>query len=135
MGLSIGVHLLNLLAIPAIVLVFYFRKYEVTTKGIIRTLILSLFLLAILDIFIISGMAKIAGWFELFMVNVLGLPYDSGLFLFLILLIALIVWGIRYSIKNNKIICNHSICCNPFRVLFICDDNDPGICQTANGSE
>jgi hypothetical protein len=117
MGLSIGVHLLNLLAIPALVLIFYFRKYEVTTKGIIKTLFVSLFLLAILDIFIISGMAKIAGWFELFLVNFLGLTYDSGLFLFLILLIVLIVWGIRYSIKNNKLILNYAV--TAFAVILI----------------
>ena len=117
MGLSIGVHLLNLLALPAIVLIFYFKKYETTTKGIIKTLIISLFLLGVLVFFVISGTAKVAGWFEIFLVNVLRLPYDSGLFLYLILLIALIVWGIRYSIKNNKLILNYIF--TSFAVILI----------------
>ena len=117
MGLSIGVHLLNLLAIPALVLVFYFKKYEVTTRGIIRTLLISLILLGAFVFFVISGTAKIAGWFELFLVNTLGLPYDSGLFLYLILLIALIIWGVRFSIKNKKIILNYVI--TAFAVILI----------------
>ena len=117
MGLSIGVHLLNLLAIPAIVLIFYFRKFEATTKGMIKALLISLVLLGIVDFFVISGTAKIAGWFEVFLVNVLGLPYDSGLYLYLILLVVLVVWGIRYSIKNNKVILNYIL--TAFTVILI----------------
>ena len=117
MGLSIGVHLLNLLAIPALVLIFYFRKYEVTTKGILKALFVSLILLGILLFFIISGTAKMAGWFELALVNGFGLPYDSGLFLYLILLIAFIVWGTRYTIKNGHVILNYAI--TAFAVILI----------------
>lgn len=97
MGLSIGVHLLNLLAIPAIVMVYYFKKYEITTWGIVKALVISGVLLLIMMYGIIQGLIVIASKFELLFVNGFGLPYKSGVFFFIIAIVGVIVWGIRYS--------------------------------------
>jgi len=106
MGLSIGVHLLNLLALPVLVLLYYFRKRSVTGRGVAYALISGFILLGVLNFLFIPGVVKVAGWFELFFVNLLGLPYNTGLYIYLILLVGLIVFGIWYSLKNNKIILN-----------------------------
>ena len=92
MGLSIGVHLLNLLAIPAIVLVYYFKKYEVTKAGIVKALIIAAIILGVIIYVIVPGVVIIATKFELFFVNSLHLPYMSGALFYGILLIGLIVW-------------------------------------------
>ncbi|MBA4321654.1 MAG: hypothetical protein C0408_02435 [Odoribacter sp.] len=107
MGLGIGIHRLNLLVLPALVFVYYFRMYEVTAKGIIKTLLLSVVLLWIMVFVIMPGIPKAAGWFELLFVNGLGLPYNSGLFFYLILIIAGLVFGIRLSLKKQRIILNY----------------------------
>ena len=78
MGISIGIHLLNLLAIPAIVFVIYFRKYKVTRKGIISALLVSVVILGFFMYLLIPGVIKIASGFELLFINGLGLPYNSG---------------------------------------------------------
>ncbi len=106
MGLSIGVHLLNLLAIPAIVFVYYFKKYEVSRKGIIYALIISGILLGAVMYVIIPGLIKIASWFELLFVNGFGLHYNTGVVIYAALLISLIVWGIHYTHKKKKVIYN-----------------------------
>jgi hypothetical protein len=106
MGLSIGVHLLNLLALPVIVLLWYFRKHNPTTKGVIIALLAGSLILGILNFVFVPGVAKVAGWFELFFVNTLGLPYNTGLYLYLILLAGIIIWGIWYSLKREKKILN-----------------------------
>jgi hypothetical protein len=105
-GLSIGVHLLNLLAIPAIVFVYYFRKYEVTTKGVIGALAVSLAILGGLMYGVIPGFVRIASWFELIFVNSLGLPFHSGALFYVIALMVLMVFGIRYTVKKNLIVWN-----------------------------
>ncbi len=107
MGLGLGIHRLNLLVIPALILVFYFRKYDVTMKGVIRTILLSAFILWIIVFVLIPGVPKIAGWFELFFVNVLGLPYNSGLLFFVILVATVLTGGIRYSLAKKKLILNY----------------------------
>jgi hypothetical protein len=106
MGLSIGVHLLNLLAIPAIVLIYYFRKYNVTTRGIIYALIIASLLLASVMYLIIPGIVLLASKFELVFVNGFGLPYNTGVFFYAVLLIGGLIYGIWYSIKKNKILLN-----------------------------
>ncbi len=111
MGLGLGIHRLNLLVLPVLVFIFYFRKYEVTTKGIINTFLVAVILLGFMVFILIPGIPKVAGWFELLFVNVFGLPYNSGLIVFLIVLAALLVFGIRYSIKNKKVIFNYIITC------------------------
>jgi hypothetical protein len=106
MGLSIGIHLLNLLAIPAIVLVYYFKYYEINTKGIIKALLVSVLILGSVMYIIIPGYVKVASIFELLFVNNFGLPYWSGVFFYLLLLIVLIVWSIHYTNKNRKVLMN-----------------------------
>jgi len=106
MGLSIGVHLLNLLTLPVLVLIWYFRKHNVTGKGVIYVLVTGFLVLGVLNFIFVPGVAKVAGWFELFFVNTLGLPYNTGLYIYIILLIGLIVFGIWYSLKKSKIILN-----------------------------
>lgn len=95
MGLSIGVHLLNLLCIPAIVLVYYFKKNEMPNwKGAAKALLVSFGLIIILMWGIIPGFTKVGGWFEIFFVNSLGFPFHTGMFVYLIVLVATIGWGL-----------------------------------------
>jgi len=111
MGLSIGIHLLNLLTIPALGLVYYFRKYPVSRNGIIITLIISFAVLIFVMFGIIQGTFVIASWFELLFVNGFGLPFNSGFIFFIILLIGLIIWSIWYTSKMNKVLWNTIILC------------------------
>lgn len=91
-GLSIGVHLLNLLCLPAMALVFYFRRAKKpTVKGFIITILISFVLIAVLMFGVIQGSMKVASWFDIFTVNTLGLPFNSGLITYLVILIALAV--------------------------------------------
>ena len=106
MGLSIGVHLLNLLAIPAIVFVYYFRKYEPSRKGILYSLGISVLLLAVILYVIIPGIVRVATIFELIAVNGIGLPYNTGVVLFLIVATGLIAWLILYSHRTRKVLLN-----------------------------
>ena len=106
MGLSIGVHLLNLLAIPAIVFVYYFKKYTVTRKGVIAAFLLSLVILGTIMYLIIPGVITVATWFELMFVNGFGLPFNSGSFFYIALLIGFVIWGIYYTNKKKKVILN-----------------------------
>ncbi len=101
-GLSIGVHLLNLLAIPAIALVFYFRKYTPTTKGIIITLAISFFLLLFIMYGIVPGTVRLAAWFDLLFVNSFGLPFNSGVTAFYIVLTGILAYGIYYTYAKGK---------------------------------
>lgn len=107
MGLGLGIHRLNLLVLPVLVFVFYFRKYEITTKGVLKTLILAIVMLWLIVFVLIPGVPKVAGWFELLFVNGIGLPFNSGLLFFLILLISALVFGIGYSIKSRRVILNY----------------------------
>jgi thioredoxin-like negative regulator of GroEL len=106
-GISIGVHLLNLLAIPAMAYVFYFKKYPNTTKkGVIWAGIISLVMVAIILYFIVPMIVSLAGKFEIFFINSIGLPFNSGTIIFFALLIGLIAWGLKYSKKKAKPILN-----------------------------
>lgn len=106
MGLSIGVHLLNLLVIPAIVLVVYYKKYKPTNYGIIAALALSVVILAFVLYFIIPQTVNIAAYFDLFFVNTLGLPYYSGIITFLLLVMTGLGYLIWYSHKKGKAVLN-----------------------------
>jgi hypothetical protein len=101
-GLSIGVHLLNLLAIPAIALIWYFKKYKTTPKGIIVTLVGSFIIIALIMWGIIQGVPAIAQKFEILFVNSFGLPFNSGMIALIILILAVIIWLIVYSEKKKK---------------------------------
>lgn len=92
-GLSIGVHLLNLLCIPAIVLVYYYKKNpNANAKGSLLALLGSLVLVAVVLYGIVPGVVKVGGWFELLFVNSLGMPFNTGLIIFIIILAASIIW-------------------------------------------
>jgi hypothetical protein len=106
MGLSIGVHLLNLLCIPAIAFVYYFKRYPVTSKGVAVTFVVSAIILGAIQAIIIPGLVQLAGWFELRFVNDLGLPFNSGNLAYAILLIAGLVWGLRWTQQHGKVLWN-----------------------------
>ncbi|MFZ4523726.1 MAG: DUF2723 domain-containing protein, partial [Bacteroidales bacterium] len=107
MGLSIGVHLLNLLAIPAITFVYYFKKYpRPDFKGMAITSVLSIFILAVVMYLIIPWIIKLAGLFELFFINTVGLPFNSGTIIYFIVLIGGIIWGLYYTRKIGKPVWN-----------------------------
>ncbi|WP_075590991.1 glycosyltransferase family 117 protein [Labilibacter marinus] len=106
MGLSIGVHLLNLLAIPAIVLVYYFKKFEVNKEGLAKALGISAVLLVGILYGIIPYTVKIASWFELAFVNGFGAPFNTGIAVYFILLMGGLIFGIWYTQKNQKVILN-----------------------------
>ena len=107
MGLGIGIHRLNLLVIPVLVFVFYFRKYEISVKGVLKTLLASIFIIWFVVFFIIPGVPKAAGWFELLFVNGFGLPFQSGTIFFMVLTGALLIVGIRYSMRSQRVILNY----------------------------
>lgn len=104
LGLSIGVHLLNLLAIPTIVLVYYFKKYKATPKGLILSLILSAVILGFIMWGIIPGVVKTAFLFDKLFVNSFGLPFNSGLLFFVFLAAGLLAFSIYYTRKKGKAI-------------------------------
>jgi len=106
MGLSIGVHLLNLLAIPAIVFVYYFKRYKPTRNGIIIASFVSIILLGGIMYVIIPWVVKLASWFELAFVNGIGLPYNSGIIVYLIILAGGLVYGIWYTSRKGKVVLN-----------------------------
>jgi len=107
MGLSIGVHLLNLLAIPAITFVYYFKKYpKPNWKGMVLTGILSIIILAVVMYLIIPWIIKLAGLFELFFVNTVGLPFNWGSVIYFALLTGLILYGLYYTRKKVKPLMN-----------------------------
>ncbi len=106
MGISIGVHILNLLAIPAIVLVYYFKKFPVTRKGVIYAIVGSFILLAVLMIVVIQFTLKVASWFELFFINIIGLPFNFGVIIFILLLGGGLFYFIWWSQRKGKILLN-----------------------------
>lgn len=105
-GLSIGVHLLNLLAIPAIGFIWYFKKYKPTTKGVIATFIISAITIAFIMYGLVQGTPTLAQNFELLFVNSFGLHYNSGLLFFIVLLVAALVGVVIYSHRKQKPLLN-----------------------------
>lgn len=117
MGLSIGVHLLNLLAIPAIVFVYYFKKHEVTRNGFIKAGAAAILILGFVQYGIIPGLITGATIFERIFTNGMGMPFNTGFFIYIALLIGLIVFGLFYTQKKNKPIWNTAILC--FTVIVL----------------
>ena len=108
-GLSIGVHLLNLLCLPAIVLVYYYRKYpnlqgNADLKGSLIALGISAVILAAVLYGVVPGIVRVGGWFELFFVNTLGCPFNTGEIIYIVLLVATIIWAIweTYNDRSEK---------------------------------
>ncbi|HZY81093.1 MAG TPA: DUF2723 domain-containing protein [Cyclobacteriaceae bacterium] len=119
-GLSIGFHLLNLLSLPALGLIYYFKKYKPSTWGIIAALALSGGLVLFINDFIIPGLPTIAGGFEVFFVNNIGLPFGSGALVFCLLLIAGLYFAIRFSQKNNRPLLNTFVLATTFILIGYC---------------
>ncbi|MGL5959436.1 MAG: glycosyltransferase family 117 protein [Bacteroidales bacterium] len=117
MGLSIGVHLLNLLAIPAMVMVYYFKKYPVTTKGIIYASGAAVLILGATLYGIIPWTFIVGSWFELLFVNSFGLPYNSGLLFFSCALFAGLAYGIYRTHQKGKALLNTILLCTTVILL------------------
>jgi len=109
MGLSIGVHLLNLVCIPALSLIFYFKKYKPNKRGILLSLLIGLVIIGVINAIIIPGLPSAAFKVEIFFVNGLGLPFGSGVIFFCLLLLSALIYGIIYSIKKEKVILNTAL--------------------------
>ena len=105
-GLAIGVHLLNLLVIPATCFVFYFKRFKATNAGMLLTFIVSIIILAFVMFVIIPWVVKLSGITELLFVNGFGLPFNIGTIVYFILLIGLITWGIIYTRQKGKPVLN-----------------------------
>lgn len=116
-GLSIGVHLLNLLTLPAMVLVVYYRKYKPTTKGVIYALLLSFVMIALILWGIVPWIVKMTGAFERLFVNGFHTPFNTGAIVYFILITALIVFGILYSEKYKKRLLNILTLCFAFILI------------------
>ena len=122
MGLSIGIHLLNLLAIPALVFMFYYKRRE--DKGysfweLVKIFGVSVVILAFILFLIIPWLPKFAAYFDLFFVNVLGLPYNTGAAFFMVALLALCFWGLFRTLKKGKVFWNTALlCCTTIIIGF-----------------
>ncbi|MFA4046792.1 DUF2723 domain-containing protein [Prevotella sp. PCHR] len=102
-GLSIGVHLLNLLCVPAIVLVYYYRKFpNADLKGSLMALAVSFAIVAGILYGVVPGIITVGGWFELFFVNTLGCPFNTGEIIYIILLVGTVIWAIYESYTNRS---------------------------------
>jgi hypothetical protein len=101
-GMSIGVHLLNLLVIPSICFIYYYKKYKFSWKGFWITSIISVILLGGIQAGIIPGIAKLAADYELFFVNKMGLPFNSGTLVYFLLLFGVVALAIAYSINKKE---------------------------------
>ncbi len=107
MGLSIGIHMLNLLALPALVFLFYYRKREDGTYTLwecIKMIILSVVILGVLVFFLVPDLPKIAAYVDIFFVNTLGLPVNSGAAFFMLAILALGFWGTWWAYERNKVL-------------------------------
>jgi len=117
-GLSIGVHLLNLLTLPALGFIYYYRRTQnPTTKGGLLVLVVSFLIVGIILVGIIPGLPSIAGGFEVFFVNSIGLPFNSGLLIFLALFGGLIYFGFKLSYKNGSRLLNTAMLCLVFILI------------------
>ena len=101
-GLSIGVHLLNLLCVPAIVLVYYYRRFpDANLKGSLIALAVSVVILAAVLYGVVPGIITVGGWFELFFVNTLGMPFNTGEIIYIFLLVGCVIWAV-YETQTQK---------------------------------
>lgn len=106
-GLSIGVHLLNLLCLPAIALVYYYKRHpQAQTKGSLVALLVGFLLVAAVLYGVVPGIVKVGGWFELFFVNTLGMPFNTGMVVYILALIAVVLTAIWSTTKTNRTLTN-----------------------------
>ena len=114
MGLSIGIHLLNLLAIPALVFLYYYKQREnghYSFKEYVKIFLISVVILAVILFGIIPYLPKFAAYFDLFFVNTLGLPFNSGAAFFMLLLLGLCFWGLFRTMKQGRVFANTVLLC------------------------
>ena len=114
MGLSIGVHLLNLLAIPALVFLYYYKEREngkYTFKEVLGILVLSFVLLGLIVFLVVPYLPKLAAYFDLVFVNGFGLPYNSGAAFFLVVLLGACFWGLFRTLRKGKVFWNTALLC------------------------
>ncbi|MCB0698241.1 MAG: DUF2723 domain-containing protein [Chitinophagaceae bacterium] len=115
MGLSVGIHLLNLLAIPAITMVYYFRRYETNRRGTIIAFLIGCALLGLVQFGILQGVPMMASQFDLLFVNSFGMPFDSGALVFVLLFIAFIIWLLLYVKRRGWYLAHTGVLC----IIFI----------------
>src|SRR5699024_5648785 len=116
-GLSIGVHLLSLLTIPAITMLYYFKKYKATRKGAFWIFLLSCIITGIVQFIIVQYTVKAAGFFDILFVNGFGLPFNTGAFFFLCLVVFLIIIGLRISHRRSRYFLHLSLLCLSFILI------------------
>lgn len=139
-GLSIGVHLLCLLCLPAMSFVVYFRKAERVTKfGIIKTLVAGGLLVGIILYCLIPGVVRVGGWFELLFINVMGCPYNTGLVFYIVLLTGTLVFAyyrVRKRILKLSLACLLMILAgySSYGVIFIRANANTPMCENAPGN-
>lgn len=117
MGLAIGVHLLCILCIPAVVLIYYFRRYKATPWGTFWAFLIGCVITGVVQKVVISYTVKLAGMFDVFFVNSLHMPFNSGAYFFIILIVALILIGLRYSHRRERYFLHLGILCVTFMLI------------------
>ncbi len=110
-GLAIGVHLLNLLIIPAIVLIYYFKKYPLTKWGFVKALLAAGAILIAAMYIIIPGTVQLGAFFDRMFVNVLGLPINLGITFYAFALLGALCWGVYYTHRKGKVLANTIVLC------------------------
>jgi hypothetical protein len=118
MGLSIGVHMLNLVTIPALSLIYYFKKYkEPSVWGVVIAMAISLFIILFINDFIVPGLPTIAGHFEVFFVNTLSMPFGSGVVVFVSLILGSMIYGIWVTQKKQAVLVNTFLLATAFILI------------------
>lgn len=117
MGLSVGIHLLNLLAIPAIAMVYYFRRYDVTTMGTFIAFIVGCALLGLVQFGVLQGVPILASKLDLFFVNNMGMPFDTGAYVFIALLVGALAWGVLFVKKKGMYLAHTGMLCLIFIII------------------
>jgi hypothetical protein len=117
MGLSIGVHLLNLVTIPAMAYVYYFRRYQFSMVGAAKTFMISLVILGIIQVGVITGLPGLANSFEILFVNSFGLPFNSGILFFVSVFLGSLVYFIRRTQLQGQFLPNLALICFAFVLI------------------
>lgn len=132
MGLSVGIHLLNLLAIPAIAMVYYFRRYEVTRFGTVIAFLIGCALLGFVQFGVLQGLPIIASKLDFLFVNSFGMPFDAGAYVFIALLIAALAWGLVFVKRKGWYLAHTGMLCLIFIIIGFTSYLAPIIRSRAN---
>lgn len=117
MGLSVGIHLLNLLAIPALAMVYYFRRYKASSKGAVIAFFIGCALLGLVQFGILQGLPILAAKLDRLFVNSFGMPFDSGALTFIVLLIAVMVWLLIFAKRKGWYLVHTGMLCLVFIII------------------